>query len=329
MAEAVKGKGNRLFKVGLLLGLLLVLSFVLIHFNVVSCAFYSYTGCDVYYSLISGGKPKVLIVYGDQGMGDPDYLYNVLKSPRFGARVSTRSLEMVSLPVLMENQLVIVEKAKTMGLDDIKMFQDYVNRSGRLVWVGDAGTLAPENQSDQNYFLKYSERKAGDDNGFIGPWARKSGKKQVSLDYLLGVDYRANYCELAQCKQGDFIGNFDFVKTDKGLSFGLSKGLPFYGDFSLVVPSDSSYQSTLAYLDYGSNLIAKPPQTHFWLRQERQGFGKSFPVMVSSGFGGRVAYYAFPPEYFVSEKMPVDKKTGQKIAYWGIMENMYYGMLYK
>ncbi|MEM4326943.1 MAG: hypothetical protein QXZ13_02110 [Candidatus Diapherotrites archaeon] len=50
---------------------------------------------------------------------------------------------------------------------------------------------------------------------------------------------------------------------------------------------------------------------------------------MTSGVGGRVAYYAFPPEYLVSDKMPIDAETGKRQTYWGIIENLYYGMLYK
>ncbi len=329
MAQAAKGNENSYLKFGILIVLLLSLSFVLVHFNVVSCGFYSQLGCDVYYSIIAGGKPKVLIVHSDSGMGDPDYLFEVLKSPRFGARVSIKELNLVSLPELSENQLVIVEKAKVMGIEEFRIFEDYVNRGGRLVWVGDAGTAAPETESDKNYFLQFRERKAGGSADYIGPWARKRGKSQVSFDYLIGVDFRANYCEISDCTKDEIVGNLDVVNAEKKHVYGLSQGLPLYGDFSIVQTNDSAYASTLAYLEYGSSLTATPFDNYFWLKQGKLNFGKEFPYIVSSGVGGRVAYYAFPPEFVVSDKMPIDKKTGERVQYWAIMENMYYAMLYK
>ncbi|HLC93348.1 MAG TPA: hypothetical protein VJH23_06610 [archaeon] len=323
-------KENYLLQIGILVVLLLALLGVLIYFRAVPCNSVHPVVCDVYYSLVAGGKPKVLIVHGESGMGNPEHLYDVLKSPHFSARVALKDMQVVSLPVLMESQIVIVERARVMGIEDLKMFEDYVNRGGKLVWIGDAGTVAPDTESDLNYFLKYSERKSGGSPDYIGPWARKVGNKQLSFDYLLGVDYLADYCDTVKCSgDGSLVGHLDISGTDKELVNGISQALPFYGNFSIVKQNDSAYQSALAYLDYGENLIGTPSSENFWLKTERQGFGRTLPLIVSSGFGGRVAYYAFPPEYVVSEKMPIDKKTGERVAYWGIVENMYYGMLYK
>ena len=326
-----KTQGN-LVHAAVFIALILALSFVVVHFNVVSCSFYSSVGCDIYYSLVAGGKPKILIVQGNEGMGDPEFLYNTLRSPRFSARVSIRDLDVVSLPVLLDYQLVIVEKARKMGIDEIRMFQDYAVRGGRLVWIGDAGTQGISGESDVNYFLKGNQRAASGKDEYLGPWARRSGDRQVSLDYTLGVQYKGNYCEIAKCVQGtepEYTGNFDFVDREHKLVFGLGQNLPFYGDFSIVGLSGGARQNSAAYIDFGSGLIGTPPQEYFWLKNERQNLGNEFPVVVSSGVGEKVAYYAFPPEFFVSEKMPLDERTGERIAYWALLENMYYGMLYK
>lgn len=323
---------NPFLKIGILVILLLVLSALLIHFNIVSCGFYSQVGCEVYYGIIAGGKPRVLIVHANSGMGDPQLLFDTLKSARIGARVSTRELESTTLPLLQQNQLVIVEKAQKMSLQDIKMFQDYASRGGRLIWTGDAGTKKNDNESDQNYFLKFSDRKVGGSEEFIGPWARRSGDNQVSFDYLLGVQFVGNYCTIKACDKSEITGYFDFPNQSDKLSNGLTQGLPFYGDFSLVKLNDSGTQKVIAFIDYRANFISDKNNAagdYFWLSKESQNFGRNFPAIVSSGLGGRVAYYSFPPEYFVSEQMPVDKTTEEKIAYWGLIENMYFGMLYK
>ncbi len=325
-----KPKENPVLMLAILLALLAGLSFVLVHFNIISCGFYSEVGCDMYYSIIAGGKPKVLIVYGEEGMGDPQFLAEVLKGTRFDAKANIRELSLTTLPLLTEYQLVVVERARRMSTSQIKMFQEYAGRGGRLVWVGDAGTLPADGETDMNIFLLKGERKTGASRSeYLGPWARKQGDKQVSLDYTLGVRFRGNYCEMVQCTNGVQVGNLDFPDPSSRLANGLSQGLAFYGDFSIVELNDSSYQKSMGILDYGTNLIATPPSSYFWLKTEKQGFGKNFPVIVATGFGGRVAYYAFPPEFFVSEKMPMDRKTGERVAYWALIENMYYGMLYK
>ena len=315
-------------KIGTLVLLLLVLSFVLVYFNIVSCGTYSSLGCDIYYSAVAGGTPNILIVTGEEGMGDPEFLYETLRGPKFRSRPSIKQLSLVSLPLLREKQLVIVEKARVMSKDDIKMFMEYVNLGGKLVWIGDAGTVSPKEESDLNYYLTYSNRgQTGE--GYIGPWARKEGDKQVSLDYLLGVNFKANYCDLTTCYPDARIGVFDFVDSDKKIVYGLSQNLPFYGDFSVVKLNSNAYQTSLAFLEHDSDLLATAPPNYFWLSSEKQNFGSDFPLIVSSGAGGRVLYYSFPPEYFVSDEMPIDSETGEHIQYWALLENMYYGMLYK
>ncbi len=327
---APEKKENPLVQLGILLVLLAGLSFALIYFNVVPCGFYSQAGCDIYYSIVAGGKPKILIVHGNEGMGDPEFMAQTLRSPRINASVNIRELGLVTLPLLAEYQLVIVERARRMSIGQIKMFQEYAARGGRIVWIGDAGTMPGQGEEDMNSFLLRGQRKAGASNAqYIGPWARRQGGKQVSLDFTLGVNYRGNYCEMVACREGELVGNIDFPVSEVRLTNGLSQGLGFYGDFSLVELNESAYQKNLAVLNYGTGLIATPPSEYFWLKKERQNFGTSFPMVVSSGFGGRVAYYSFPPEYFVGGKMPLDKKTGERIAYWALIENMYYGMLYK
>ena len=326
---------NSILKHVAILALLLsVLVFVLVHFHIVSCNFFTPIGCDIYYSLIGTGKPKILIVSGSQGLGNPDYLYEVLRSPNIRGNVGIRELEVVSLPLLRENQLVIVERARQMCTEDLEMFMEYVNTGGKLVWIGDAGTegcgfdreAGGYSTSD---FLSEQERYGGESVELIGPWARKSGDNQVSFDTVLGVNYKANYCELADCGLFERTGTFEFVDQDKQLVYGLGQDLPFFGDFAIVAISKEGYQTSLAYMDNEFDLVAEPKVPHPWLSEERQNFGRDFPVIVSSGVGGRVAYYAFPPEFFVSNAMPIDERTGQRIAYWALMENLYYGMLYK
>ena len=171
-------KENAFVHLGILIALLVILYGVLVYFNILSCSSIHPAVCDIYYNAVAGGKPKILIVSGEDGMGNPEQLATILRSSRFSARVEIRGIDIVSLPLLRDYQLVIVERARTMKIEDMKLFADYVNRGGRLVWVGDAGASAPALEADNNYFLTYAERKSGASGDYIGPWARKSGGQQ-------------------------------------------------------------------------------------------------------------------------------------------------------
>ena len=303
-------------KIGTLVVLLLVLSFVLVYFNIVSCGSYSSLGCDIYYSAVAGGKPNVLIVTGEEGSGNPELLYEILRGPKFRARSRLKQLSLVSLPLLRENQLVIVEKARVMSKNDIKMFMEYVNLGGKLVWVGDAGTLLPKEEADLNYYLTYSNRGQSSE-GYIGPWARKEAGKQVSFDEFLGVNYKGNHCEFSTCVVGEKTGNIEPTDSDHKFTYGLSNSIPFSGDFGVVKINKSSNARLVAILDYGSSLVAEPNEVP-WLVSGKYSFGNELPFIVSNLVGERVVYYATPLESFLEQEQ----------KYKAIVEQMYYGMLY-
>lgn len=117
--------------------LIFILLFVLTKFGYIRC--YDIPGfCEIYYAVV--GHPRVAIVYGDAGMGDPDLLRNVIieRTHIFPDHIPLENL--ISGGILDQYQLVIVEKARKMDTAAMNAFKDYVTGGkGILVWVGDAG----------------------------------------------------------------------------------------------------------------------------------------------------------------------------------------------
>jgi hypothetical protein len=101
--------------------------------------------CDAYYLVVRGGAPRVMIVYGPDGMGDPELLRAELANPQHaGVQAALERLDSVNLDNIKRYDLVIVEHARQISTGKLRMFMEYVNAGGRLVWTGDAGTvLAP------------------------------------------------------------------------------------------------------------------------------------------------------------------------------------------
>jgi hypothetical protein len=181
--------------------------------------------CDVYFGVFryaTGGQPRVAIVFGDDGMGDPEALGQFLSDPRIlGVHPIMMHLENLELGNIKDFDLVIVERAKTIKTEKLDIFVNYVLRhGGRLVWTGDAGTglgkddkllyfeqrdgkaicediidaenIQPEdiNRNQINCFFR-REAEA------IGPWARvRDDKTILNFDQLLGLNYHGNYCEI-------------------------------------------------------------------------------------------------------------------------------------
>ncbi len=108
-----------------LLVLVFVLLYILTWTNTLKCE--RIPGwCNIYYSV--KGKPKVLIAYGDYGLGNPDLLSDILANPEYvGVRPTMLHIDHINPGNLKEFDLVIVERARKMSTEKVKMFIDYAN----------------------------------------------------------------------------------------------------------------------------------------------------------------------------------------------------------
>ena len=318
----VKTASKDVYHLILLIALVLALLFAFSMFT--RCGALPIPGwCDVYWGVIrgdNGGNPRVLIVYGDGGLGDHKLLASIIESPEHvGKRVATRYIEEVSLGNLKNYDLVIVEEARRMGTDKMKMFIDYANSGGKkLVWIGDAGTELYENDSA----VTWSEYPNSDRNGdeAISPWIRKQGENIISLEEILGVRFISNYCDVKSCNKDElpWIGTFSAEDRKHRLINGIRADLQMYGNFSIVKISETGSTTKVLDVDFVSDLIANDRKTNL---------GRIFPVIVTSNFGENVAYYAIPPETLASDLMPKNSE-GIVMKYYSIAEKLYYGMLY-
>ncbi len=284
-------------------------------------------GCEIYYRFVKGGQPNILVVYGDSGLGDPDRLVEVLNG-RDLVRAQARSMgiEKLNYVNVREFDLMIVERAKKICSDKLKLFEFYVNSGGRLVWTGDAGTELCSGEGgggrygQNDTYLLESERVPGGKAIVLGPWARKDSNNQVSFDEFLGAQYKGNYCDFTECRKGEDAGRIEITNSDHKLSYGLSPSIPFRGNFA-VVEQLKEGSRLVAVLDYGAKLLGKGTGQPWLEAGKTYNFGKDLPFIISSQVGERVAYYAAPIESFVSPEQP------QK--YNALIEQMYYGMLYQ
>lgn len=426
-------------------------------------------GCDAFWGILrfgEGGKPKVLIVYGDEGLGNPDLLAAMLSDRHFlGAPVNSIHIEKANIGNLRDYDLVIVERARQISTGKLKMFMEYANFGGRLVWTGDAGTIPEEGDE----LLYEFERSGGsDENSASSPWARKDGNKIVAFDDFLGVNYFGVFCELKKCTGVPLIGILEAPSREHDLVKAIRPGLKMYGDFSITELRAGNNSKTVLSVDFASDFVAdeepyypgsfnKAPQCsdkkdndgdtfidYYGLdldgdnqpdiqpdpgclspndgtesgsantptgpkaecddgrdndsdgktdypfdeccvnsnwndefncpkngtecsdridndgdglvdftgvdidgdkvigdgdmkpdpscssaadsSEGKRNLGRFFPVIVTNGFGEKIAYYSIPPEFFVSDEMPLDPQTGEKLSYGSILQNMYFGM---
>ncbi|MBI4214513.1 hypothetical protein HY546_00815 [archaeon] len=117
--------------------LIFILLFVLVRFGYVRAA--DIPGfCGVYQAI--AGSPRIAIVAGSDGVGDPETLRSLL-AERTGKFADLIPLNQLTAGGVLDNyQIVIVDRAKTMDSGMLRVFSNFVSRGGKLVWIGDAGT---------------------------------------------------------------------------------------------------------------------------------------------------------------------------------------------
>lgn len=270
--------------------------------------------CNIYWGIV--GQPKVLIVYGSGGLGDHLLLQQYMSDPKLiGVKPNTMNVNNINTGNLKNYSLVIVEEAKEISTEKLKAFIEYVNGGGRLVWTGDAGTELA--QGDE--YLYADEKTEGATHEIIGPWTRKTGEDIISFDQLLSVNYVGNFCELKTCTADtdNYVGTLlPEASSSDPLVFGMASNLRFHvrpdEDFAIVKSISGTDTSELLSVQYGSNIYTN----------EQKLIGSSSPLIIKSGFGGRVAYYAMPPELYANPNISSDYQ------YTLPVENMYVGMLW-
>ncbi len=207
----------------LLFGLLLVLTRV----GLVGCSTFGTSYCDLYYGIF--GKPRILLVYDPDGpgMGDPQKLAKYLEDVK---RLNVRevTVDQLSAGMLDQYDVVIVERARNIPSEKLKLFYDYViNGMGRLVWIGDSGTVIG-NRDTICRTLEYEVK-----------WRTDQGTKESSgeKDVCVGVDdlslpsnfsaaefamasksalYQKAWNELAELCKDAFGGELSPVKYPEG-----------------------------------------------------------------------------------------------------------------
>ncbi len=311
---------NDAFHILTLIALIVLIIGILTWAGIIKCSVIP-GWCGVYYFVM--GDPNILIVYGDTGLGDPFVLQKAIEHPQYlGKRADIVHLKNISPGYLKNYKLVIVDRAKIMSTEQMKLFIDYASppTNGKLVWIGDSGTVAVEGDE----LLLYSERHGSGENTVIGPWARKlnkdDGNYMVQLDKLLSVEFIGNYCDVKDCKDDlPFIG---YLRKAPGqthdLILGLDPNFEMRGNFSLVTKRFDSYNNEVLTVDALSAIIDAKGDVN----PKGTNYGSTFTViMISSpsGLGESIVYYSIPPETFLMEGQP--KKT------YLLIENMYYALL--
>ena len=328
-------KQKKLLRRGLfILLLLIILLFAMIWTGNLRCR--AIPGmCNIYWgtqTLITGRtQPAILIVYDpndSKGLGNPYLLENIITDKKhLGLHPSLENINYMSTEKLKGVSLVIVERSRVMSTNKLVMFQDYVAKGGRLIWIGDAGVeLDTDRKGTTDKYLTQGDIDGTYDGNIVGNWARLDSEGyMIRFDEFIGVTYVDNFCNIKDCKEKFYkINNFDnkeiivrapdymngnLIPTpNHPLVYALRSTLPIRDDFAIVeVISNNPIPLKI---DYGSRLF----------KDTNSSVGSSdvFPIIVTSN-SNKVAYYAIPPESLA--------ETDDKNGYYSVIENMIDGMI--
>ncbi len=284
----MKNALGMLSHVAVLIALLLVLLGVLTWTGIIRCSVIP-TWCDLYEMVV--GEPKILIVYGDDGLGDPLKLQQVFEDREvLGKRVDAKHFNFISENNLKEYNLVIVERAKTLSTKKLEDLLSYANAGGkRLIWTADSGTaLTAQDIKDDLYLYEDEAFGKGKPHEKIGAWARKNKEgKILNLENFISVHYIGNYCKLTNCitpnsKSGKLVA----TDSSHPLVFALRSDLDYYGDFTVVEEVKGVGTNIILSLDAGKPIPIKEDETK-----------RIVPLIVTSGtLTENIMYYAFPLE---------------------------------
>jgi len=140
--------------------LMLALLLIATKTGLVSCSSLGNSYCDMYYSIL--GKPTILIIRGDDGMGQPDTLARMIED-QYQLPVQKLRIDQISRGNIQDYSLIIVEHSRQIPTEKLKVFYDYIFEDmGRLVWVGDAGTIGASGDETCR-IMQYSAEYTADD----------------------------------------------------------------------------------------------------------------------------------------------------------------------
>ncbi len=203
-----------------LIVLLFALLLVLTKVGLLGCGTLGASYCNIYYSIF--GKPKVMLVYGSSGMGDPTELSRYLEDVK---RLNVRevSMDQISAGMLDKYDIVIVEKARDIPTEKLRYFYDYVmSGTGRLVWVGDSGIGGGTRDSvcrDVMYTVKYTTQEGTKEVEDKDTVCVDMSESKYSSDLAIQVTnelYADAWDKLVSvCKDG-FSGELQTVRTTEG-----------------------------------------------------------------------------------------------------------------
>jgi len=265
-----------------LVGLLLILLVILTRYKWIHCSEVVKFGpvniptnwCQFYCENLHGPGSNIAIVYGDDGIGDPNLLYNKIQAVRPYAVPVMIKISDFAYSGLKNFDLVIVKKARRLTPTQANAIASYMTTGGTLVWVGDSGTEFYISDEERQEALRLNGTRPGYYENYVKVlnWTNSVGFGPVLSSYL-GVKFQ-------DVQNGS--GRMSVQRIDKYnlLTSGLADEITFErpGKFARV-----TFDQSRAFM--AAKLVSSDGN-------------ESYPAIVETRNVRKLVsvYFAFPPE---------------------------------
>jgi len=237
-----------------------------------------------YCGVIEQRQSRILIVHGDEGLGDPDKLANQLSRFRVSAPPEQLHASRLSSGMLKNYELVIVEKMKRVTFTQAEALKSYMDGGGSVIWIGDAGSEYYLSEEDRQAALIENESNPGAYERLLNKSAKTKGFGEIG-QYYLGVTYLRTEANASGV-------TLKVVDRNNPLVQAVVEELEL-GSMPFTVVAEgrvgaATGASKSAVLDYG---------------------GHEYPAVIDSKYVGRIVYIAFPPEQVTESVQPTGLLT--------------------
>jgi hypothetical protein len=247
--------------------LILVLLVILTKFKWIHCSQVPLIPwCSWYCEMF--GKSRVGIVYGGEGMGNPVDLQNEIINFRYYTVVDPPlPLSTISIGVLKNYELVILENAKKITRGQANALKMYLEQGGNMLWIGDSGTQYYATDEDLAQARIRNNSEPGYYEAFVRSLNKTSGGFGELADYLF-----VKYVETKPAQPGM---TFNKVNADHLIMSGINESFPLPAVPFTVVTVNQAGTNLLATIKVGD---------------------KEYPAIIDTRYVGRIVYVSFPIE---------------------------------
>jgi len=248
--------------------------------------------CGTYCTYVVQGKSRIGILYGQDGLGDPQALRAQLSRKRGFTLVEPIEAKELSAGILRKYDLLVVEHFKTASTRQVDAISGYLDSGGTMVWSGDSLS----NQFIDDYDLQLARTKnetfyrellsynvTPNSAQWTGAWNQV--KSSLWYQYLYNHTTVSGFGALEDylhARFGSIVNStsteFRIVDPDHLLVRGLIKQHGLLSTSFVQVLPDASKTSIVAQVVTPGNNSAV------------------YPGVIETRYAGKIVYVAFPLE---------------------------------